>query len=159
MTTRQQAAWRFGTAWVGLCLILAAHVTDEALTGFLEVYNPTARAIRARFPFLPLPTFTFRVWLALLILAVSVLLALSFFAYRGARAIVLVSYPFGIIMLANGLLHLTSSIYFRRLMPGVWSSPLLLAGSVYLLYAARELRGSGSSVTQGGTPERRARGT
>jgi hypothetical protein len=38
----------------------AGNVLDEALTDFLSVYNLAVQAIRKRFPFLPLPTFTFR---------------------------------------------------------------------------------------------------
>lgn len=45
------AARRFGTAWVALTLSLAVHVTDEALTDFLSIYNPTVQAIRSRFSF------------------------------------------------------------------------------------------------------------
>src|SRR5438552_10327882 len=40
----------FGFAWAALCVAFAIHVTDEALTDFLSVYNPAVRAIRARFP-------------------------------------------------------------------------------------------------------------
>jgi hypothetical protein len=116
---------------------LALHVTDEALTDFLAVYNPNVLAIRRRLPFLPLPTFTFKVWLSLLILAVAVLLALSPFAFRGARWMVPLSYVLAIIMFLNGLAHVVSSIYLRRWMPGVYSSPLLLAASAWLLAAAR----------------------
>ncbi len=131
------AANHFGLAWVALCVCLALHVTDEALTDFLSVYNPNALAIRRRLPFLPIPTFTFKAWLSLLILAVAVLLALSPFAFRGARWMVPLSYVFAIIMFLNGLAHVVSSIYLRRWMPGVYSSPLLLAVSAWLLAAAR----------------------
>ena len=48
-----------------------------------------------------------------------------------------VSYAFGVLMLFNGLLHITGSIYLGRLMPGVYSAPLLLAGSIYLLASTR----------------------
>lgn len=131
------AANHFGLAWVALCVCLALHVTDEALTDFLAVYNPNVLAIRRRLPFLPIPTFTFKVWLSLLILAVAVLLALSPFAFRGARWMVPLSYVFAIIMFLNGLAHVVSSVYLRRWMPGVYSSPLLLAVSAWLLAAAR----------------------
>jgi hypothetical protein len=43
-------------------IALAIHVTDEALTGFLAVYNPTVLALRAKLPFFPMPTFEFREW-------------------------------------------------------------------------------------------------
>lgn len=122
-----------GVAWVALCLALAVHVTDEALTDFLSVYNPTVLAIREKLPFLPLPTFTFERWLTGLILAVILLLLLSPFAFRGAWWMTPLSYFFGAIMLGNGLLHIGGSFYLGRVMPGVYSAPLLLAASVYLL--------------------------
>ncbi len=53
---------RQAAAWVALCLALAVHVADEALTDFLSVYNPAVISIRERLPWLPLPTFTFDVW-------------------------------------------------------------------------------------------------
>ena len=76
---------KLGIAWVLLCLALAAHVTDEALTGFLSVYNPTVLALQAKLGFWPMPTFEFRGWLTGLIVAVLLLLALSPFVFRGAR--------------------------------------------------------------------------
>ena len=47
---------KLGIAWVQLCLALAAHVTDEALTGFLSVYNPTVLALQAKLGFWLMPT-------------------------------------------------------------------------------------------------------
>jgi hypothetical protein len=134
---RRSRVFHFGWAWVDLCLALAVHVTDEALTDFLSVYNPTVTALRQRLPFLPLPTFTFRVWLTWLILAIILLLALSPFAFRGVRWMTVVAYIFGIFMLANGLQHITVSVYMERLMPGVYSSPLLVFCSIYLLVRVR----------------------
>lgn len=43
----------FGWAWVSLCIALAIHVADEALTDFLSVYNPTVRAVQARRRLMP----------------------------------------------------------------------------------------------------------
>ncbi len=108
-------------------------MTDEALTDFLSVYNPAVRAIRARFPFLPLPIFTFRVWLTGLVLAVLVLASLTPLAFRGVAWMRPLAYAFGIVMAGNGLLHLAGSAYMRRAMPGVYSAPLLLAAGIYLL--------------------------
>ena len=108
-------------------------MADEALTDFLSVYNPTVRAIRARFPLLPLPTFTFRWWLGGLIAAVAILLSLSPAAGRGEPWMRPVAYAFGIVMAANGIAHLVASIYQRKAMPGVYSAPLILAAAVYLL--------------------------
>jgi hypothetical protein len=140
LNTVQTPAFRFGAAWATLCLCFALHVVDEALTGFLGVYNPTVRALRGRFPFLPLPAFTFKAWLAGLILAIVVLAALSLPAFRGLRWMTPLAYGFGMVMLANGLGHIGGSIYMRRWMPGAYTSPLLLAGSCFLLASARSLR-------------------
>jgi hypothetical protein len=38
--------------------------------------------------------------------------------------------------------HITGTVYMRRLMPGVYSAPLLLVTSAYLLLMARRLRAS-----------------
>jgi hypothetical protein len=127
-----------GWAWLALAFSLALHVTDEALTDFLSVYNPTVQAIRQKVGFLPLPTFTFEVWLSGLILGVILLLAVSPLAFRRARWLTVMSYPLGILMLANGLQHVISSVYVGRCLPGVYSSPLLIAACSYLLWAIRQ---------------------
>jgi Protein of unknown function with HXXEE motif len=128
---------QFGWAWLGLTLALAVHVTDEALNDFLSVYNPAVMAIRARWPFLWFPTFTFKAWLSGLVIAVVLLLALSPFAFRGAWWLIIPAYFLGLLMTANGLQHIVGSIYMRRMMPGVYSSPILLVCSSYLLLSAR----------------------
>src|SRR6266542_4138641 len=92
-----------GWAWMSLCLALAAHVFDEAMTDFLSVYNPTVLAIRQKFQFFPMPVFTFEVWLTGLIAAIIILLLLAPFAFRQRGWIRLLSYPFAILMLLNGL--------------------------------------------------------
>jgi Protein of unknown function with HXXEE motif len=126
-----------GIAWVLLCLAFATHVIDEALTDFLSVYNPAVGAIRQKLPFLPLPTFTFGIWLTGLIIAVTILLLLSPYAFRRTRLVSLLSYPYGIIMLGNGVLHITGSFYLGRMMPGVYTAPLLIASSIYLLWSVQ----------------------
>jgi hypothetical protein len=128
-------------AWIALCLALALHVVDEASTGFLSVYNPSVRALRQKWPWLPFPTFTFAVWLGGLVLAVVLLLCLSVFVLRGAAWMRPLCYIIAIVMLANGMGHIVGtvmgrtvgSIRFRRPMPGFYSSPFLLLASLYLL--------------------------
>ena len=132
-------------AWMALCLALALHVTDEATSGFLTVYNPTVRALRQSLPWFPLPVFTFNVWLGGLVAAIIVLLCLSLFVWRGAGWMRPLCYIFAIIMLANGLGHTfgtimgrtVASVRFPRPMPGFYSSPLLLLASAYLLYTLK----------------------
>jgi hypothetical protein len=139
MTAPQQTASRFGWAWLALALAPALHVTDEALTRFLSVYNPAVRTLRAQVPFLPVPRFTFAVWLAGLVLGISVLLAVLVLAFRGARWLALLAYPLGILMFANGMGHAAGTLYMRPA-AGAYSAPLLLVTSTYLLLMARNLR-------------------
>ena len=123
----------YGWAWIALCLALAVHVADEALTDFLSIYNPTVKALRQRWWFLPLPTFSFKVWLSALIAAVVVLFALSPFAFGAAKWLPPLAYFFAVFMIITGLQHIAASIYVRRLMPGTYSAPLLLICAMYLL--------------------------
>lgn len=132
-----QATRRFGLAWIGFGAALAIHVLDEATHDFLGFYNPSVRAIRARLPFLPLPTFTFKVWLTLLILGIVLFLCVSPMAFRGVRwtrvAAVVLSVVVGAVNAAG---HITVSIYYHRWMAGVYSSPLLLCAAIFLLMTA-----------------------
>ncbi len=128
----------FGIAWVAFALALAVHVADEATHDFLSTYNPSVRAIRARLPFLPLPTFTFPVWLTLLTAGILLLLCLSPLAFRGTSWLRIASRPLSILVgVLNAALHISSSIYFHRWMPGVHSSPLLLIAAAFLLASSR----------------------
>jgi hypothetical protein len=129
---------RFGRAWLTFAVVLACHVADEAAHDFLSVYNPNALAIRARFPFFPIPTFTFREWIIGLSAAVLLLLCLTPLAAQGTRWIRMAAIPLGIIVgVVNATMHVVSSIYMHRLMPGVLSSPVLIAAGVWLVITAK----------------------
>jgi len=138
----------FGLAWVLLCLAFCAHVADEALTGFLDVYNPTVVAMRAALSWFPMPTFEYREWLIGLIVANAVLLALTPLAYRNARGLRPLAYFYAGVMLLNGMGHTiftvlgrtVSSVHFSRPAPGFYSSPFLLITSVYLFLRLRASR-------------------
>lgn len=133
---------RIGRAWLALCFALAVHVADEAATGFLDVYNPTVAAIRDSAPWLPLPVFRFETWIAGLVVAILLLAALSMFVVRGAGWTRPLAYAFAILMLVNAIGHAVGTLFgrtvetvrFSRPMPGFYSSPLLAAASIYLLY-------------------------
>jgi hypothetical protein len=133
-------AVRHMRAWLLLVGALAVHVIDEALTDFLDFYNPLVLSIRSQFPWFPMPTFTFGVWLAGLVLLVTVLVALAPMVRRGGTAMWLLSWVLSLIMLGNGLGHLAGSVYFQRWLPGAASAPLLLAASVFLLHATEQRR-------------------
>jgi hypothetical protein len=132
---------RFGTAWVIFAFAFAFHFLDEAAHNFLSVYNPAIRRIRDRLPFVPLPMFSFKTWITLLIAGFVLLLCLAPVAFRGSAWLRLVSRPVAILAgVFNALLHLGSSAYLHRWMPGVYSSPLLLAAALYLLAASGGIR-------------------
>jgi hypothetical protein len=139
ISSRARRAHRHWAAWIALCGALAVHVADEALTDFLALYNPAVLAIRERYPFLPLTTFTFEGWLALLIFAIVTLTGVSFFIWKGRWAMRPISYAFAGFMLLNGLLHIAGSFYLGTFMPGVYSSPLLLAASIFLIVRTADL--------------------
>jgi len=142
------AATRLGRAWVILCAALALHVLDEALTGFLDVYNPTVLILRERWPWFPMPVFQFGDWLGGLIVGIVLLFSLSFVVYSGARWIRPVAYLLSVLMIFNGLGHTlgtifgrtVESVHFARPMPGFYSSPFLIAASVYLLWQLWDTR-------------------
>jgi hypothetical protein len=136
VTTRPNR--RFGVAWLVFAAAISLHVIDEASHNFLSVYNPSVQAIRARLPFLPLPTFTFRVWLATLASGIAVFLCFAPFALRGGRRTRAAGVVIGLVPgILNASLHIGSSIYYHRLMPGVYSSPVLLVSAIVLLVSAR----------------------
>jgi hypothetical protein len=119
-----------------MAVALVLHVTDEALTDFLSVYNPIATAIRDRFSWSPLPIFTFEVWISRLAVAIVVVFLLTPLAFRGARWLAFLAVPFAVLMMANGLGHIGGSFYMLRFMPGVTSSPVLIVASAALLICA-----------------------
>src|SRR5712692_11037109 len=89
----------FGLAWFLLCLAFCAHVADEALTGFLPVYNATVLAMRSEHKWYPVPTFGYREWLFGLIAVNVLLLFLTPLAYHNALSLRPFAYVFAIIML------------------------------------------------------------
>jgi hypothetical protein len=130
-------------------LALAIHVADEALTGFLNVYNPTVLAMRAKLGFWPMPTFTFQEWLTALTAGILLLALLSPFAFRNARWIRSIFYFVAIVAgilnaaghtLGTILGHTVSTVRFARPAPGFYSSPLLLAAAIYSLVQLRRTK-------------------
>ncbi len=135
----------FGSAWVALCLAFALHIVDEASTGFLAVYNPTMTILRARWSWFPMPAVQLREFLVLMIVAAVVLICLTPVAARGMAGLRPVAWAFALIMFFNGLSHTLFSILghtvaavtFPRPAPGFYSSPFLLAASLWLMVRLR----------------------
>ena len=128
---------QFGIAWVAMTLALAAHVVDEAATGFLDVYNPIVLALRGRVPWFPMPVFAFNVWITGLCALVVLLFAAIPLARRRSPVAVIAAYPYAVLMLVNGVGHLAGSVYLHRWAPGATTAPVLLAASIWLLSTIR----------------------
>ena len=122
-----------GIAWVCLALALALHVADEALTGFLPVYNSIVESVRESWWWIPLPTFGFDMWLAALVLGVLLLLGLSPLVFAGKSYMRPFAWILGILMVGNALGHMGASVYWGKPAPGVYSSPVLLTAAVFLI--------------------------
>jgi hypothetical protein len=76
-----------------------------------------------------------------LIAGILLLLVPSPLAFQGNRALRLIALPLGLVVgVFNAALHISSSFYFRRWMPGVHSSPFLLAAAIFLQYSAFRAR-------------------
>ena len=128
--------WNFGLAWIAFALAVALHVADEASHDFLALYNPNARAIRAKLH-LPVPVFTFRGWLTGLVAGIALLLLLSPLAFHGAHWVRVTALPLAILVgIFNGLLHIVGSLFYRKKLAGVLTAPVLLAAGTWLLWSA-----------------------
>ena len=119
-------------AWLALCAALAAHLADEAATGFLDLWNPEMAALGWRGL-----EMKFSVWITLLGLGESGLLILSYWVRRGTWWTAPAGYIFSILMLSNALAHLGFSIYERAWMAGSYTSPVLAGAAIFLLLAGR----------------------
>jgi hypothetical protein len=120
-------------AWMLMVSAIAIHVIDESLTGFHAFYTEFVLSMREQLSFFPMPTFTYGTWLGGLIAAILILFSLTLFVYKGKRFIRIIAIVLGFIMIGNALGHILGSIYFERLLPGFWSSPLLLLTAVYVV--------------------------
>ena len=131
MTNERTRQW--GLAWLALVVALSLHVADEALTGFLPLYNSIVLSARDVYSWVPFPTFSFSGWLTGLIVGIVLLLCLSPLAFAGTRLLRPVSYFFGGLMALNALGHVGASLYLGTLAPGALSSPLLFVAAIALL--------------------------
>jgi hypothetical protein len=120
-------------AYLLMVISLGLHVIDEAITGFLGFYNPLVLKLREQFEFIPFPVFPFWLWALGLSLLVTVLLLVTSLIHKRNKILIFIIRVFSFIMILNGLGHILGSVYLSRILPGFYSSPLLLAFSIYLL--------------------------
>jgi hypothetical protein len=131
----------FARPWLALTIAFACHILDEATTGFLSVYNPTVTTLRQRWGWFPMPTFSFRVWLIGLLIALAICFGLTPFAARGVRWMRPLAWVAAVIQFSNAmghtigtiLGHTVATVTFPRPAPGFYSSPLLFVGSLWLI--------------------------
>jgi len=143
-----QPNFKLGLAWITLCLAVALHVVDEALTGFLAIYNPTVRALRESLGWWPMPAFEYEPWRNGLAFGIGVLFLLSPLMFANVRAMRPFAYVFAVLMIANAAGHTLATVFgrtvfgvhFPRPAPGFWSSPTMLAAAVFLLVELRNTR-------------------
>jgi hypothetical protein len=120
-------------AWFLLVSAAAVHVLDETLSDFLPFWNQLVTNLRAEFGFLPLPTFSFEAWLGGLIIAILFGYALIPAVNSGRKFIRVLTTCLGILMLLNALGHLLGSLYFGKILAGMWSSPFLLLAAIFVI--------------------------
>ena len=131
---------QWGIAWLSLVFALALHVADEALTGFLPVWNSLVESARETYAWVPLPTFDFAVWLGGLVVGIALLLSLAPLVFAGKPYLRPLAYFLGVLMVFNALAHIAASIYWGSLAPGVISSPVLLLAALLLLVTTRRVQ-------------------
>jgi hypothetical protein len=140
---------RHAQAWLFLVAALALHVLDEALTGFLDFYNPLVRQFRESLGFWPMPEFTFAVWLSWLIVLVIILALLTPLVRRGATGTRALCWLLAVILIGNGMAHVAASVYYHRWVPGATSAPLLLIAAIALVNTTRAGRARTRAVRVG----------
>ena len=131
--------YELGRAWLSLGIVFGLHVADEALSHFLDWYNPIAARIRSKLGVPFPPSFTFWPWLVGLLVLTTVFLSLTPLAYDGRDWLKPVAIAFALINIFNGLLHLVAAMVLRRRVPGLITAPFLLLSSVWLLRVATGL--------------------
>jgi len=135
----------FLLAWIFLTAALALHVIDEALNDFLDLYNPLVLSVNNEMGFSFFPVFSFSSWLTALTIGIAFLFALSYFVYRRQKWTIYLGYFYGVLMLINAFGHLIGSLYYSRLIAGVYTAPLLLAGSLYLIWSCGHVLNSNNT--------------
>jgi hypothetical protein len=135
----QTSSRRWGFAWLGLVAALALHVTDEAVNGFVPLYNQVVTDLRRSIGWFPMPAFTFDGWLAGLVTAILVLLSLSPLVFAGQRWLRPAADVFAVVLAANAVAHVAVSLYSGTWAPGVYSSPVMFVAALALFAETRRL--------------------
>jgi len=115
--------------WLLQLTALLIHVADEAIGDLVSYYNLTIDEINSDLGTTVLPTLILEYWLAAMLIVIAILFSLTRWVSRVssmARRLVLVV---SALMVLNGVGHVIGSIFLGHLLPGFWSSPLLIVVS------------------------------
>lgn len=142
---------KLSRAWIVSCAALAVHVIDNAATDFVGYYNSTVLALYGHFSWFPRLDIEFRTWIIGAVVVLVVLFALTALLKRYVALFKWLAYLFAVYLFLDGcghvaaalLGHTVPSVHFSGLPPGFYSSPLLIATSVYLLLTAMKTKTSG----------------
>lgn len=134
-----------GLPWFILCLSFALNILDERLHDFLGYYNPTVLTLYGHFSWFPRIDLTLGEWLAIVLGTDVVLLLMTPWALRKAGFIRPIAYAFATLMFLKGLGTIlisaigqtVGSVHFTGGAPGIYSSPLLMVASCFLLLCLR----------------------
>jgi hypothetical protein len=125
---------RLTISWLILDFCLLGHVIDEALNNFLELYNPIVLKIKESTPLIPLPAFTFKIWIIGLSIGVLILFLLTPLVSNRNKFVIPLIQAFSFLMILNGIGHIIGSIYFSKIIAGMISSPFLIIASICVIY-------------------------
>ncbi len=131
-----------------LCVAFVLNIGDEAAHNFLDYYNATVLTLYGHFSWFPRIDLTYPEWLIGSGLAAAICGALTPFAFRNANWLRPLAYLFAFLQLLNAMgISLSEivggtvpSVRFDGIAPGLYTAPLLLAASAYLLWRLRETR-------------------
>jgi len=116
-------------AWLLLCGAVALHVFDEAVNDFLTFYNPFVESIS----WLPMPVFSFGVWITGLIVAILIGVAATSSVTNRVPAMRWIGVTVAALMILNGLAHAGLSAASDKILPGALSSPVLILAAVWVI--------------------------
>jgi hypothetical protein len=117
---------------------LILHVIDEAINHFLDFFNLLVIKLKEHLTIFPFPVFTFKIWITGLTLAIIILIIITRFIQRRNRFAFVITRIFAVLMIINGLGHIAFSIYYKRIIPGMLSSPVLIFFSIYFIYQVQQ---------------------
>lgn len=132
-TNQKMIVNRNVVAWLLLVSTVGLHVCDETMTDFLPFWNQFVIDLRERFGFFLAPTFSFGVWFGGLIGAIILGYCMTPIVARGGKIIRVITVILGVLMVGNALGHLLGSVYFGKVLPGMWSSPFVLLAGIFVI--------------------------